>query len=77
MVGDVVTWWSDSHGRGVAPEDPAAVRRSGTIATVHRSRDDSRVVAYSVECRNTLGGYLVTVRPDQHHRPTLADQGSL
>ncbi|WP_330251794.1 hypothetical protein OG874_37630 [Nocardia sp. NBC_00565] len=70
-VGDPVTWWSDTHGRGVEPADPAAVRRTGIIAQVHRSPSDpSRIVAYSVACCNTLGEYLVTLRPDYGHQPT-------
>ncbi|MGY4103798.1 hypothetical protein ACW2Q0_30200 [Nocardia sp. R16R-3T] len=70
-VGDRVAWWSDTHGRGVAAEDPAARRRTGVIVQVHRSpTDDSRVIAYGVACHSTLGEYLVTLRPDYHHRPT-------
>lgn len=73
-VGDRVTWWSDTHGRGVEPADPAAALHTGIIAQVHRSpSDDSRVVAYSVACRSTLGEYLVTLRPDYHHQPTRTE----
>jgi hypothetical protein len=76
-VGDAITWWTDSHGQGLPPDDPEAVRRTGTITRVHQDpSDDSRVVAYSVECQGVLGSYVVTVRPDWHHQPTLVDQGS-
>lgn len=73
MEGDAVTWWSDAHGRGVEPEDPAAVRRTGIITQVHRSPTDATwVIAYGVACRSTLGEYLVTLRPDYHHQPARA-----
>ncbi|MBF6333550.1 hypothetical protein [Nocardia transvalensis] len=76
--GDEIAWWTDAHGRGVAPDHPEAVRRTGTIFQVHRSQSDaSRVVAYSVERHSPLGAYLAIVRSDYHHRPTLTKRRQL
>ncbi|MFF0544133.1 hypothetical protein ACFYTF_14985 [Nocardia thailandica] len=41
-VGDEITWWSDGHGRGADPDDPAARRRSGIVDAVHRNLASAR-----------------------------------
>ncbi|WP_433635650.1 hypothetical protein [Nocardia sp. CA-120079] len=69
--GDAVVWWADRDGRGLEPDHPDAIRRTGVVDSVHRH--DGRVVAYLVACRGGVSGtYITTVRPDHGHRLTLA-----
>jgi len=64
-VGDRIAWYADAIGRGVAPDDPAARRRDGTVTMVDRGAD-GRVTAYFAERVGQLGAYAVTVLPDHH-----------
>ena len=72
-VGDRIEWWSDIDGGPAEPGDPAAKKRTGTVASVHHHPDDdTQVVAYLVTSRSGVAGmYTTTVRPDLH-RPTAA-----
>ncbi|OXR40269.1 hypothetical protein B7C42_07694 [Nocardia cerradoensis] len=73
-VGDQIEWYSDIDGRPVEPDDPEARTYTGIVDSVHRHRDDSRVVAYLVRCRGGVSGtYLSTVLPE--HRPSVVDSG--
>lgn len=74
--GDPVVWWDDRHGHGLPADHPDAVRRTGTVASVHHA-DDSRIVsAYLITCRGVAGTYLTTVRPDYGHQLTRAEYDS-
>lgn len=70
-VGDRVEWWDDGHGRGAVPDQPGAMRCSGTISEVLRSAE-GQPVAYFVRRYSRISGtYTVTVRPDFGHRLVL------
>ncbi|WP_433574098.1 hypothetical protein [Nocardia brasiliensis] len=70
-VGDLVEWYDDGHGRGIAPDQPGAMRCSGTISDV-LSGAEGQPVAYFVRRYSRISGtYAVAVRPDLGHRLVL------
>lgn len=73
VVGDRITWWADSHGRGLEPDAPGARQGTGTICHVVRDRaGEGPAVALIVDCRGISGSYQYVVRPDYGHRPERA-----
>ncbi|MBF6548851.1 hypothetical protein [Nocardia brasiliensis] len=71
-AGDPVEWWDDGHGRGVAPDEPGAMRCTGVVASVDRTAD-GRAVVYLVRRKSVGGEYLAPVRPDLGHRLVLIE----
>ncbi|MEU0876799.1 hypothetical protein [Nocardia brasiliensis] len=72
--GDPVEWYDDGHGRGVAPDQPGAMRCTGVVASVDRTAD-GRAVVYLVRRKSVGGEYLAPVRPDLGHRLALLPPG--
>ncbi|MEV0769961.1 hypothetical protein [Nocardia salmonicida] len=70
VVGDRITWWADSHGRGLEPDAPGAQQGTGTVCHMVRDRaGEGPAVALIVDCQGILGSYQYVVRPDYGHRP--------